>query len=324
MRQTGVLIANVGTPEAPTPRAVRRYLRQFLSDRRVVDAPRLLWWPVLHGIVLRTRPRRSAALYRNVWTERGSPLLVVSEAQRRGLAARLGDGYRVELGMAVGEPSIAGALDRLAAAGCEPLVVLPLFPQYSSATTASVFDAVAAWTRRRRDLPGLVFVRGFADHPAWVRALAAEVERAGVRPTAAEPLVLSFHGLPRRYADEGDPYPRECEATARALAGALGLPDDAWRVVYQSRFGREEWLRPYAFEALAEMAREGTRSLSIVSASFAADCLETIDEIGREGQRVFREHGGERYVRVPCPNDSPEAIDALARIVREHACDRAR
>jgi ferrochelatase len=298
---------------------VRRYLAAFLSDRRVVDAPRLLWWLILHGIVLRTRPRHSAALYRNVWTDEGSPLLATTLAQQRGLQHRLGSDVRVEMGMRYGSPSVADALDRLASAGCRAVLVLPLFPQYASATTASVLDAVAAWARGTRDVPALTFVRSFADHPAWIRSLAAEVEQAGVRPTPDAPLLLSFHGIPRRYAETGDPYGDECRATASALARALALEEGAWRVCFQSRFGREPWLSPYLDEVLAALPREGTKRVAVATPSFVADCLETIDEVGRESRRVFREAGGEAYTRIPCPNASDALLDALEAIVREAA-----
>jgi ferrochelatase len=260
-----------------------------------VDLPRWKWLPILHGIVLRTRPRKSAALFRNVWTPEGSPLLLNSEAQRAGVQERLGDGFRVALGMRIGEPSLASALDRLVAAGCRSIVVLPLFPQYSSTTTASVFDGVAEWARERRDLPAFSFVRSFPDHPDYVAALAAEVLRARVAPTREAPLLVSFHGLPQRYVETGDPYPAECAATTAALVRLLGLPEGTWRVVYQSRFGREPWLQPYCFETLRALPKEGIRSLSILSASFVADCLESIDEIGRDGKRIFEESGGESF-----------------------------
>jgi ferrochelatase len=219
--------------------------------------------------------------------------------------------------MRYGNPPLGAALDRLVEAGCERVVVLPLFPQYCSATTASVFDAVAAWAKERRAVPGLVFVRSFADHPGWITALAAEVEAAGVTPSATAPLLFSFHGIPERYAKTGDPYPEECEATARATAERLGLAEDAWRVVYQSRFGREPWLQPYLDETLEALPAEGIRSVAVATPSFVADCLETIDEVGRESAHAFSEAGGETYVRIPCPNDRPDMLDALTAVVRE-------
>jgi ferrochelatase len=253
-----------------------------------------------------------------VWTERGSPLRVIGEEQRDGVQERLGPELRVALGMRIGEPSIDSALDGLVEAGCRRVVVLPMFPQHSSTTTASVFDAVGEWGRERKDLPSFVFVRGFADHPDYVAALAAQVRRSGFVPGPASPLVVSFHGIPRRTAESGDPYPKECEATTRALVAALGLGEGAWRVVYQSRFGREEWLKPYCFETLAALPKEGIRSVGVLPAAFTTDCLETIDEIGREAKRVFEEAGGDHFVRVECPNATPEALHAFAAIVRDH------
>jgi ferrochelatase len=314
----GLLLAQLGTPDAPTPPALRRYLAAFLADRRVVDLNPILWWLLLHGVILRTRPRRSAALYARVWTPEGSPLLVTSRAQQRGVAARLEGEAVVDLGMRYGNPSIASALDRLATAGCRRIVVLPLFPQYAGATTASVYDAVAAWMAGRRDVPAFTFVRSFAAHPAWIASLAATVRAAGVAPTPQAPLLFSFHGLPQRHADTGDPYPQECAATARAAALALGLADGAWQVVYQSRFGREPWLRPSLDETLTALGARGVRTVAVATPSFVADCLETIDEVGRESLHAFQRSGGQRFVRVPCPNDRPDLLDALAAVAREH------
>lgn len=311
----GVLLAQLGTPDEPTTPAVRRYLKEFLSDRRVVDAPRWLWLPILHLFVLRTRPARSAALYRNIWTPEGSPLLVHSRAQAAGLAALLGPGTRVELGMRIGRPGIPSALDRLAGAGCRRVVVLPLFPQESHTTTSSVYDAVDAWAARHPDVV-LDRVRSFAADPSWIAAWAARVRALGRPLAASSPLLISFHGIPVRYAERGDPYPGECRATAQALVQALGLPEGAWRVVFQSRFGREAWLEPYADEVLRALPREGVRAVTVAPVSFAADCLETLDELGRESRHAFEQAGGTDYALVPCPNGSPEALAALAGLVR--------
>lgn len=314
---TGVLLVQVGTPDAPTTKAVRRYLAEFLGDPRVVDTNRLIWKPILHGIILRTRPRKSAALYQRVWTPEGSPLLIYSEAQAAGVGRLLGDGYVVRCGMAVGNPSIADRMDELMAAGCRKVIVVPLFPQYSSATTAAAFDCVARWAKSQRNLPGINFVRSFPDHPAYIAALAQSVRDADVTPTAEAPLLMSFHGIPKRYAETGDTYPEECQRTAAALAAALGLAEDAWRVVYQSRFGREEWLKPYAEPSVAALPGEGIRAISVATPSFVADCLETIDEIGRELRETFEEAGGEDYTRIPCVNASESFCEALATLVRE-------
>ncbi|MFV1959058.1 MAG: ferrochelatase, partial [Planctomycetota bacterium] len=269
-------------------------------------------------IVLRVRPRRLARAYARVWTPAGSPLMLVSRAQAQGLADRLGPGFAVELGMRYGEPALAGALDRLARAGCRTLVVLPLFPQYAGATTASVFDAVAAWAGGRRDLPSYVFVRGFATHPAYVDALAATIREQGIAPRPHAPLLFSFHGLPRRHADEGDPYPHECEATARAVAEALSLEPGTWRVVYQSRFGREPWLEPRLDATLRALPSQGVREVAVLTPSFVTDCLETVDEVGRQGRRLFEEAGGRAFVRVPCLNEHPRFLAALEAVVRAH------
>jgi ferrochelatase len=318
-RPTGVLLAQLGTPDAPTPRAVRRYLGEFLADRRVVDLSPLLWRPVLHGVVLRTRPRRSAALYARIWTPEGSPLRVHTIQQRDGLRARLGDGWRVEAGMRYGSGSIAEGLDRLVEAGCERVVVLPLFPQCSSGTTLSAFDAVAAWVRGRKDVPTLALVRSFATFPPYVEALAASVREAGATPSPTAPLVVSFHGLPQALVDRGDPYARECEATAAALGAQLGLRRGAWRLAYQSRFGRAKWLEPALVDSLAAMPALGVKDVAVVTPSFVSDCLETLDEIGREAREVFERAGGRGYVRVPCLNAGPAFLDALAALARAHA-----
>lgn len=315
----GVLLAQLGSPDAPTTAAVRDYLRAFLSDRRVVDVNPWLWKPLLHGVILRTRPKRSAAAYARIWTKEGSPLLVHSRAQAAGVAERLGAGFHVELGMRLGQPRLCDALDRLVAAGCQRVIVLPLFPQHSGATSGSIFDGLAEWARGKRGLPELTIVRGFADHPAWIAAWAARVRAANALPSATRPLVISFHGIPRRHVREGDPYEAECSATAHALTQALGADPAHVRVVYQSRFGREEWLKPYAAEALPAWAKEGLTSLALVPASFVADCLETLDELGNELKHAYLAAGGRDYTLVPCPNASPEALDALATIVRERS-----
>lgn len=316
----GILLANLGTPASPSVADVRRYLRQFLSDRRVVDLPRWTWLPLLHLVILRTRPRRSAELYRTVWTAEGSPLLV--------LTSRLGDVLRdrlrrlgpveLEVGMRYGEPSVARALDRLWAAGCRRVLVLPLFPQYSSTTTAAVSDAVAAWAAGRRDLPELRFVRGYADHPAYVDALVRSIGEARRGDDRPRRLLMSFHGIPVRYERTGDPYRRECAATAAAVARGLGCAPGEWFVAFQSRFGREPWIRPATDGVLLRWAERGVAGVDVVCPGFAVDCLETLEEIASTGRHAFETAGGRGFRYVPALNDGPAHAEALAAVAEPH------
>jgi ferrochelatase len=325
----GVLLAQLGTPAAPTAAALRPYLREFLSDPRVVDLPRWQWLPILHLLVLTRRPARSAALYRRIWTPEGSPLLLHSQAQARGLQERLGPGYLVALGMRYGEPAIGAAMRQLQAAGAERVLVFPMFPQFSGATTGSIYDAVvrAAFGRRcflffdhRRRMPALRFVPPYYEHPAYIGALKTSLEedlgRAGITP---DHYLLTFHGIPNRYVAEGDPYRRQCETTARLLARALGLRQDQWTLGFQSRFGKEPWLEPYTEELLRQFGRRGIRTLAAACPGFTADCLETLDEIGNEGCRQFREGGGRTLRLSPCLNGHPAWLDAMAAIARQES-----
>ena len=323
----GVLVAQLGTPQAPTARALRPYLRQFLSDPRVIDLHPLRWYPILYLFVLTRRPARSAALYANIWTDEGSPLMVHSQAQTRGLQERLGAAYRVVLGMRYGEPSIARAVQSLEQEGVERILVFPMYPQFSCATTGSIYDAVnrAALGRRcpwffdrKRQMPALRFVPPYADHPAYINALKQSVAAAVARLSwTPDRYLITFHGIPRRYVDEGDPYRRHCEETARQLATALGLADDEWISGFQSRFGKEPWLEPYTEEVLARLGGQGVRRLVAICPGFTADCLETLDEIGREGAEQFSSGGGQQFHLVPCLNDHPAWLDAMAAIARQ-------
>ncbi len=325
----GVLIAQLGTPEAPTAKALRPYLRQFLSDRRVIDLNPLNWWPILYLVVLTRRPARSARLYRRIWTEDGSPLLVHSRAQEKGVQARLGNGYRVVLGMRYGQPSIDAAMARFAAEGIERIVVLPMFPQFSCATTGSVYDAVtrAAFGRRctlffdrRRLMPTLRFVPPYFEHPDYIDSLRVIVEEQ-VQTLGRVPdrYLITFHGIPLRYVEEGDPYRDHCVRTAKLLAEALGLQAHQWVQCFQSRFGKEEWLQPYTEDILAELPAQGVKTLLATIPGFTADCLETLDEIGNEGEKIFCEAGGQQLSLAPCLNDHPRWLDAMASIVRSEA-----
>lgn len=319
----GVLVAQVGTPSAPTPRAVRRYLARFLSDQRVVDYPPWLWRPFLYGFILPLRSRRSAALYRNIWTAEGSPLLTISTAQRDLLQQSLGDRYRVALGMAYDGPRFADAVDDLVSHGVERIVVLPMFPQYSSATTASIYDAVnAAVTRMatgalRRRVPALGYVPPFYDHRLYVQAVGSRIReqiRVGGIP---DHIVLSFHGLPERYCATGDPYRGHCQRTAALLAGELGWSDGDYTLCYQSRFGRERWLEPETAGVIGGLPRRGITRPLVVTPGFTTDCLETLDELGREGRHIFVSAGGDPkgYRLCPCLNVWPEWIQCMRELV---------
>jgi ferrochelatase len=313
-----VLLAQLGTPAAPTARALRPYLRQFLGDPRVIEANRIVWWLVLNGIVLPRRPKRSAALYRRIWTDRGSPLLLYSKAQVDGLQAALGDAARVELGMRYGEPSIPSAMSSLLSSGVERILVFPMFPQYSGTTTASIYDAVLEHLKGVRVVPALRFVPPYHAHPAYIGALAAIArEEIGRLPWKPDRILITFHGIPRRYIEKGDVYRKHCEETARLLAGALGLGPGDHEVSFQSRFGREEWLSPYTEEKLAELPRTGVKRVAAICPGFTADCLETLDEIGNEGKRIFLEAGGEDLKLIPCLNAHPAWIEGMATIARE-------
>lgn len=315
-RPTGVLLINLGSPDAPTPKAVRLYLKQFLSDPAVVDWPRWIWLPILHGIILRTRPAKSAALYERVWTDNGSPLIDISRRQVRALQNTLGDDWRVECAMRYGNPSVLHGLSELRAAHCERIIVLPMFPQECRATTGSVITELERACQSMKDDSGITVIPGYATDPGYVTAFAASVNATRKAHPDIDHVVFSFHGIPARLVTDGDPYQEQCEATAQALARQLGLSDDGWTLVYQSRFGPEAWLRPYAIEAVPDLATTH-RKLLVCCPGFTADCLETLDEIGRELRRSFLEAGGEALVLAPCINDSSEWIDGMASMLRQ-------
>lgn len=318
----GILVTNMGTPDEPTPQALRRYLAEFLWDPRVVDLPRPLWWLILHGIILRTRPAHSAAAYRKIWGENGSPLLDISSRQvgklRQRLEALLGDRVTVALGMRYGNPSITSALEQLRHSGIQRLLVLPLYPQYSCSTTASTFDAVANHFKRWRAVPEVRFINDYHLHDDYIDALTNAVSEMWGNNAPGEQLLFSFHGTPERFRDEGDPYYQQCHATAQSVATALGLEKERWQVVFQSRFGREEWLKPYTDETLKELASSGVKSVDIVCPAFSADCLETLEEIAVENRQLFLESGGEKFTYIPALNDRDDHIDALVTLITHH------
>lgn len=320
--KVGILLTNVGTPTAPTAGAVRPYLRQFLGDPRVIEFPRWLWWPILNGIILNTRPKRSAALYQNVWTDEGSPLLVnlqrQGEALQQALAERTGVTIPVAVGMRYGEPSLQETMRQLDQVGVRRLLVLPMYPQYSATTTATSLDGVFAELQQWRWLPELRTITHYHDHPGYITALANSVEEYWQEHGRAERMLFSFHGIPRSYFEQGDPYFCECQKTARLLVEQLGLAKEEYTVSFQSRFGPQEWLKPYTDETLEEWGRNGVRSVQVLAPGFSSDCLETIDELGREGRESFLEAGGKEFGYIPALNVRTDHIAALTDLALAH------
>ena len=318
----GVLLVNLGTPDAPTTKAVRRYLAEFLSDPRVVSIPRILWQIILHGVVLRVRPRRSAAAYQSVWTAAGSPLLVISQRMKQALEKRLqeqlADTPAVALAMRYGNPSIASALEQLRQANVQRLLVLPLYPQYSATTTASIFDRVSSELQGWRWLPEVRFINRYSRDPAYLQALAESIRQFQKHQGTADKLLFSFHGIPRDYYESGDPYPEECRQTAEDTITLLGLKDAQWQMSFQSRFGKQEWVKPYTDETLKAWGAAGIRRVQVVSPAFSADCLETLEEIAVENRDYFIEAGGEEYAYIPALNDQPAHIEMLSGLIMRH------
>ncbi len=319
---SGILLTNLGTPDAPTAKAVRRYLKEFLWDPRVVELPRPLWWAILHGIILPLRPARSARKYQAIWTETGSPLLSIARQQTQVLAKRLEDMnpgvVKVALGMRYGNPSIAAALEELRDAGIQRLLVFPLFPHYSAATTASTFDAVAAVLKTWRWLPELRMITHYHDDPSYISAVAASIKAFWGEQKSPQRLLFSFHGLPKRNLLAGDPYHCECHKTARLVAEKLQLDPANWATSFQSRFGRAEWLKPYTSELLLDWAQAGVKSVDVVCPGFSADCLETLEEIDCENREVFLNAGGEQFRYIPALNASDRHIEVLLDLIKTH------
>jgi len=320
--KVGVLLVNLGTPDAPTPSAVRRYLAQFLTDPRVIEIPKWLWAPILYGVILLVRPAKSAKKYASIWTKDGSPLLVHSQRQRTLLLGYLGQRLKsaglpadlcpVELGMRYGNPSVGSALDKLRAANCEKILVLPLYPQYSAAATASAFDAVAAHLKYARRLPALRFVETFHADAGYIKALAQSVNDYWMKNGRPAHFVLSFHGVPRRTLELGDPYHCFCQITGRMLARELGLSPDQWTLTFQSRFGKAPWLKPYTVDVLQKLGEAHAARVDVFCPGFVADCLETLEEIAMEGKGTFVKAGGGAFHVIPCLNEHPAWISAMA------------
>tara|TARA_R110002153_G_scaffold271355_1_gene438596 strand:- start:3200 stop:4282 length:1083 start_codon:yes stop_codon:yes gene_type:complete len=320
--KVGVLVTNLGTPDAPKKAELRRYLKEFLSDPRVVEIPRLLWWMILNLVILNIRPKRSAKAYSTVWTERGSPLMFHTQDQANALRNKLqqqyGDNIVVEFAMRYGSPSVDSVVDKMLQQGVRKLVVLPLYPQYCASTTASTFDAIAQSFSKRRWIPELRFVTHYHDNPDYIKAVATKIQDYWDQHGRADKLIFSYHGIPKRYLLNGDPYHCECLKTSRLIAVALGLKDSEHFTSFQSRFGREEWLKPYTDDSLKTFAGQGIKSVQIVCPGFSADCLETIEEIGEENRDYFLEAGGERYEYIAALNADKEHIQALTKILESH------
>jgi len=313
----GVLITNLGTPDAPTASALRRYLKEFLSDPRVVEVPRLLWWFILRVILL-IRPARSAKSYASVWTADGSPLALHTKAQALKLQNLLGNDYLVASAMRYGNPSIKSQLDGLLQQGVRKLLVLPLYPQYSATTTASTFDALSQHFQTLRWLPALRFVDGYHNHPAYIDAICSSIRQHWQNHGRADTLIFSYHGIPKRYLNSGDPYHCHCHNTSRLIAEKLELSENTFLTCFQSRFGREEWLTPYTDHTLMDLGKSGTKKVQIICPGFSADCLETLEEIEVENRDYFLEAGGETFEYIPALNASEEHIHCLSTIIKEN------
>lgn len=320
--RTGILLVNLGTPDAPDRASVRRYLKEFLGDPRVVEGPRLPWWLVLNLIILNTRPSRSAKAYKKIWTEQGSPLMAISRDQesalRKSIRGRFGDRVCLELAMRYGSPSIESGLAALRDQGARRILVLPLYPQYSATTTASIFDEVTDQVRKWRWLPELRFVNHYHDEPGYIEALADSVRQWRAQHGGADKLLMSFHGIPQEYFEKGDPYFCECQKTGRLLAESLELDQHQWQLTFQSRLGPRQWLQPYTDKTLEQMGKQGTRSIQVLCPGFSADCLETLEEIAMENRDVFLEAGGQRYEYIPCLNATQAHIDMLTGLLERH------
>ncbi len=319
--RAGILLVNLGTPDAPTPKALRRYLKEFLGDPRVVEVPRPIWWLILNGIILPFRAPRSAKAYQSVWTEQGSPLLVSSRQLADGLQTELGKTLprvRVMLAMNYGQPSIDQAVDRLRAENIQRLLVVPLYPQYSATTTASVFDRVTRSLSRLRWLPETRFVNDYCNEPAWLDAIANSIRNYQARHGKPDRLLFSFHGIPKRNLLNGDPYYCQCQASARQIVNRLELDDKDWQVSFQSRLGKAEWLKPYTDKTLEKLAEEGIRKVQVICPGFSIDCLETLEEIAMENREEFIKAGGESLDYIPCLNAEPVHVRLFADLARKH------
>ncbi len=314
---TGVLLVNLGTPDAPTAPALRRYLAEFLADTRVIEIPKFIWMLILHAIILRVRPKKSAAKYASIWTDEGSPLLAISKRQAIAIQLKLGNSANVKLGMRYGNPSITKALREFQTEGVRKIIVLPLYPQYAAATTGSSFDAITRELQQWRFVPELHFINNYCDQPLFIDALAASIREDFNLYGKPEKLLLSYHGMPKRNLALGDPYFCLCQKTTRLVAEKLGLQKDEYLTTFQSRFGYAEWLQPYTDATLEELARGGVKKVAIISPAFSADCLETLEELAVENREIFIHAGGTDYRYIAALNDREDHINALLELIKK-------
>ena len=317
LQKTGVLICNLGTPETYKTKDVRRFLRQFLSDGRVIEIPKIIWWFILNGIILTLRPSKSAKLYKSVWTKEGSPLLVLSKKLTEKLKKSVGDSCEVELAMRYGNPSMESALMSLKNKNCRKLIVIPMFPQYSGTTTGSIFDEVARVLSKWRWVPSLSFVNSYHDQPEYINALADSLSNH-IKNNSPQKIIFTYHGIPKRNFDLGDPYQCYCQKTTRLVAEKLNLEDDTYITTFQSRFGPAEWLKPYTSDTMGELPLQEVKNVLVVAPAFSVDCLETIEEIDQENKEIFLKAGGEKFTYAPCLNDSTGQVNLLKAIIDKH------
>jgi len=318
-KKTGILVTNLGSPDAPTPKALRVYLAEFLSDPRIVEIPRLIWLMILHGIILRVRPKKSAKAYESIWTENGSPLIHISQQQADKIAEKLkanNHNVEVELAMRYGNPSIEAGLEKLRDKGITRIVVFPLYPQYSSPTTGSTFDAIANVLKKWRWVPELHFINGYHTNPLYIESLANSIQEDLDKHGKPQKIVFSYHGMPKQFLDHGDPYHCLCHQTTRLVVEKLGLDKDLVMTTFQSRFGKAEWLKPYTDATLESFPKEGIKDIAIISPAFSADCLETLEELEEENREIFEEAGGEKYRYIAALNDRDDHIDALYDVLK--------
>ena len=316
--KTGILLTNLGTPDEPTAPSLKTYLRQFLSDERVIETPKPIWWLILNGIVLRTRPTKSAKAYQSVWTDDGSPLLLYTKKQKNLIKEKLEKKYSnlvFDIGMRYGNPSITEGLNNLRKQNCDRIIVLPLYPQYCAATTGSTFDAVALELQKWRWVPSLRFIGSYYDQPLYIQALKNSIEEFWSKNDKPKKILFSYHGIPKKYLDKGDPYHCFCRKTTRLVAESMNLPEDCYMTTFQSRFGPAEWLQPYTDKTIKSLANEGTDDIHVISPAFSSDCLETIEELNEENREIFMENGGKKFGYIPCLNDRDDHILLLTSLL---------